>query len=80
MIAPKEQCILCQVVSSEINLKNLRHDCADSAFAVALLQGMPLQRDGEGHALLPQGLVAQKSWQAGLQAQFQFLFPEMLLQ
>lgn len=47
---------------------------------MALLQGMPLQRDEEGHALLPQELVAQKSWQAGVQAQFQFLFPEMLLQ
>lgn len=60
------------MVSSEINFENLRHDCAD-CFAVGLLQGMPLQRDREGHALLPQGLVAQKSWQAGLQAQFQYL-------
>lgn len=39
-----------------------------------------MQRDGEGRALLSQELVAQKSRQAGLQAQFQFLFPEMLLQ
>lgn len=78
VIAPKEQCILCQMVSSEVKFKNLRHDCADSA--VALLQGMPLQSDGEGHALLPQGLVALKSWLAGLQAQFQGFFPEMLLQ
>lgn len=31
VIAPKEPCVLCQMVSSEMNFKNLQHDCADSA-------------------------------------------------
>lgn len=41
VIAPKEPCILCQMVSSERNFKNLRHDCADSALLWPCSKGCP---------------------------------------
>lgn len=81
VMAPKEQRILCQMVSSEMNSKNLRHDCADSALLWPCSKECPCKEmEKEMDTLLPQELVAQKSWQAGRQVQFQFLFPEMLLQ
>lgn len=80
-IAPKEWHVLCQMVSSELNFKNLTCDHADSALLWPCSKECPCKETGgtcPPCSRGPCGQMVQKGWQAGLQAWFQFLFPETL--